>query len=199
MKPKLLILLFLFFSVQNQAQEKNIETESILVNDLISFAVNSFNVEEEYLYNITFLIQTRADELQTETLVMLQQGFKLISERLSEDSELSLITYTHFNGVALEKTNAKELKLILNTLTDLKGNINEFSKDGMNLAYNHAETFYQEEAINLVLIIRNNEIPNTKDIAATEEDEKAKKKKKTKAIIGVALAVLPELIGAIKD
>lgn len=184
------------------AQENDIETKSVEINDLISFVVSQYEAEDIDARQITFLIQTRSDQIEGENLVMLRQAFKLISERLSEDSKIALVTYSKFSGVALPPTNAKEEKLILNTLSDLKGNIAEFYQDGIALAYQQAEANFDDSMENTVVMIRmNNKADNdVVNIEKEEKDEKkAKKKEKGKLLLATALALLPELLDVIKN
>jgi len=192
------LLLVLFFIIQAQAQEKSIETQSVLIDDLISFAVNNFEADDSSTRNLTFLIQTRTNDMSPETLLMLKQGFKLISERLSEDSQITIILYTYLNGLVLEPTGAKEIKLILNTLDDLKSNVIEPTENGIDLAYKYAETNYGEDSDNVVLMIRNNDFSTAK-LANTTEPKKKKSGEKSVALLGIAIGVLPEIISAIKD
>ncbi|MBT8265196.1 MAG: hypothetical protein KJP20_01535 [Bacteroidia bacterium] len=201
MKTIITFLLLVLITVPSKAQvtEFQIETKSVEINDLISFVVETFEAEDIDAKSITFLIQANSDELDGESLVMLKQGFKLISERLSEDSHVSLVTYGTFNGVALPKTNAKELKLILHTLTDLKGSIVQFYKDGISLAYEQAQENYDESAANLVVMIRINKKAENTVVDIEKEEAKAKKNKKKGALLVSALALLPEIINLIKD
>ncbi len=182
--------------------KNNIETQSVEINDLISFVVSKYDDEDIDARNVTFLIQTRDDKVKGENLVMLRQGFKLISERLSEDSKISIVTYSNFNGVALQPTNAKEEKLILHTLNDLKGNIAEFYQDGIALGYQHAETHYDDTMKNTVVMIRMNSKAENDvvDVDKQKDDaKKAKKKDRGKVLLATALALLPELIEVIKN
>jgi hypothetical protein len=184
------------------AKQNDIETKSVEINNLISFVVDNYDAEDLEDRNITFLIQTKNDQVDGENLVMLRQSFKLISERLSENSTLSLVTYNKINGIALPTTSAKEEKLILHTLTDLKGSIAEFYSDGIALGYQHAEQNYNDTMQNIVVMIRMS-IKAESDIVDISKDEqnakKLKKKQKTNALLITALALLPELINVIKD
>ena len=54
----------------------------------------------------------------------------------------------------LNNTAANETKLILHTISDLKGNISEFYADGISLGYKTAEENYNDEIDNSVVMIR---------------------------------------------
>lgn len=201
MKALITILLVVLTIAPGKAQniEYDIETKSVEIDDLISFVVQNYDAGDIDSKNITFLIQLKDEELDGEHLVMLKQSFKLISERLSDDSQISILTYSNFNGVALKPTNVKELKLILHILTDLKGNIPEFYKDGISLGYKHAEENYDESSMNSLVMIRVNSKAENQIVDLDKEKKKLKKKKKGDALLVTALALLPEIIDIIKN
>lgn len=195
----LITIIFVAFTVASSiAQKMNIETKSVELDNLISFIVNNYNDDSESK-NITFLIQVNSEEMDGENLIMLKQGFKLISQRLDEHSNISIVAYSKFNGVALKMTSPKEIKLILHTLSDLKGSISEFYKDGISLAYKKAEENYNEELENSVVMIRVNKKDENEIVDIEKRDKKAEKKKKSNAFLITALALLPELIELIKN
>lgn len=196
---KILLVALTIVPCEAQESEYDIETKSVEIDDLISFVVQNYDAGDVDPKNITFLIQLKEEELDGEHLVMLKQSFKLISERLSNDSQISILTYSKFNGVALKRTNAKELKLILHTLTDLKGNIAEFYKDGISLGYKHAEDNYADTSTNSLVMIRINSKAENQIVDIHKEEKKEKKKKKGDALLVTALALLPEIIDIIKN
>ena len=195
----ILLLVLNLASSKAQSTEYDIQTKSVEIDDLISFVVQNYEAEDIDTRNITFLIQLKQEELDGEHLVMLKQSFKLISERLSDDSQISILTYSKFNGVALKPTKVKELKLILHTLTDLKGNIAEFYQDGISLGYKHAEENYDETSLNSLVMIRINSKAENQIVDLEKEEKKVKKKKKGDALLVTALALLPEIIDIIKN
>ncbi len=195
MKALITIIFVAFTIAPSIGQEFDIETKSVELDNLISFIVNNYNDDSESK-NITFLIQVNSEEMDGENLIMLKQGFKLISQRLDEHSNISIVAYSKFNGVALKMTSPKEIKLILHTLSDLKGSISEFYKDGISLAYKKAEENYNEELENIVVMIRVNKKSENEIVDIEKRDNK---KKKSNAFLITALALLPELIELIKN
>ncbi|NNF76012.1 MAG: hypothetical protein HKN00_12550 [Flavobacteriaceae bacterium] len=194
-----LILLLSITVIKAQEAPIEIETKSVDIEDLISFVVRTYEAGDIEHHNISFIIQVNSEELPGEQLVMLKQGFKLISERLSDESRISILAYSQFNGIALQPTNAKNLELILHTLTDLKGNIVEFYQDGIGLGYEHAEENYNDEAFNSVVMIRAAKKAENEVVDIEKNGKKAKQKKKRDALMVTALALLPEIINLIKD
>lgn len=198
MKTLIKLILTAFVATMSIAQEKKIETKSVELNDFISFIVNNYNVDQD-TQNLTFLVQVNKDKMNSENLVMLKQGFKLISERLNEESKISIIAYSQFNGIALNNAKAKELKLILHTISDLKNSISDFYNDGISLGYKTAKDNFKDDVENSVVMIRINQKAQNEIVDFDEEEKKIAKKKKSKALLITALALLPELINVIKN
>lgn len=198
MKTLITFILSAFVATMSIAQEKNIETKSVELGDFISFIIDNYNLDSDS-QNITFLIQVNNDEFIGENLILLKQGFKLISERLDEESRVALVAYSKFNGIALNSTPVNETKLILHTLSDLKGSISEFYNDGISLAYKTADDNYIEDLENSVVMIRIDQKAQNEIVNIEEEEKKIKNKKKTSALLVTALTLLPEVINLIKD
>lgn len=195
----LVIILFVALGITtSKAQEKDIETKSVSINDVINFVAKNYEVqgEDEIAYNnITFAIQVANGTIGTEDLVILKQAFKLLSERLNDENTISIVTYYGFSGVALKNTSVSELEIINETLNNLKDGIDDFKDDGIELAYQYAKNNYDEEAKNTIIIIRNTNATKP-DVAkmSLKEQKKIKRKKRNKAILATAIGLLPELI-----
>ena len=63
MKALITLILTAFVATMSMAQEKNIETESVELGNLISFIVNKYD-EDSDSKNITFLIQANNDAME---------------------------------------------------------------------------------------------------------------------------------------
>ena len=200
MKHFIITFGLLLFSYTVTSQDKNIETKSIELDNLINFIVEQIDrkteASEAPLDNIIFLLETPLNDLITEDKVILNQAFKLVSKRLTEDDYISILTYTGFNGIALNQTSPKDLKAILYTIDNLKLSVKEFHDDGIALAYQFANENFMEEAVNTVILIRNPNAANGEQV--TVENTKAPKVKNNVVLI-TAMALLPELISVIKD
>lgn len=188
-----------------QAQRENIKTYSVSLEDFINFVAENYEHQEEDEENdedknITFLIQVANQDLSTIDMVILKQGFKLLSERLNDYNSISILTYFGFNGVALDTTVPSDLIKINSVLSNLKSSIHEFHDDGIELAYKYAEENAQEDTSNSIVIIRN---PNTSasgiSSLSKKEIKKIERKKKKKQILKVAVSLLPEIIAIIKN
>jgi len=203
MKTLITIILSAFVITTSISQEKNIETKSVEIDNLISFVVQNYfapkvNSELE-MQNITFLIQVPETDLSIENQVVLKQAFKLLSTRLTENDFISIVTYSGFNGIALKQTAPNDLKKILYPLNNLKSSVKEFHKDGIELAYNYAKNNFKDKAINTVVMVRNPNIINGNNTSSNTITTKPIKKKNSGVVLITALSLLPELIAVIKN
>jgi hypothetical protein len=195
------ILSVAFFLVNLcHAQEKNIETESVSIENFISFIVRNYDTKKDDRtpINITFLLQVSEQGYSIEDEVILKQAFKLLSNRLNEDDTISLISYSGLNGIALKQCSVKELKQILYTLDNFKTCIEEFHKDGIELGYAYAKENFVDEAVNSVVMIRNPNSTNNSSFYKAQLTVEPKKKKNN-AVILMAITLLPEIISVLKD
>jgi hypothetical protein len=202
MKSIITLILMAFVVTTSIAQEKNIETKSVEIDNLIPFVIQNFTNQNDgadlETRNITFLIQVSETDLSIENKVVLKQAFKLLSNRLSENDMISIVTYSGFNGIALKQTAPNELKKILYTINNLKSSVKEFSVDGIALAYKYTNDNFKEEAINTVVMVRNPNTSSTANTYATPATAKTSKKKNG-AVLITAISLLPELISVIKN
>lgn len=181
------------------AQDINIETESVTIDNLISFIVKEIESKDSDSENtpihISFLIQTSLAGNSSEDKVILKQAFKLISDRLSDEDFISILTYSGFSGTALPRTSPKDSKAIVYTLEHLKSSVKEFHKSGIEHAYNYAEEYYLEDATNTIVMIRNPRATRSTEASVATQDST----KKSSVALITAIALLPELISVIKD
>ncbi len=198
----LITLIFVAFTIAPSiAQVKNIETYSVSIENLIPFIVDNYALnhdDDSVIKNLTFLIQVSDTDLDVESEIILKQAFKLLSRRLTENDNISIVTYSGFNGIALKQTSPKDLKKILFTINDFKSNVKEFHKDGIELSYSYTNENFIEEAINSVIMIRN---PNASLGIVTYNNSSLTEppKKKNNAVLITAMSLLPELLAIIKN
>lgn len=199
-KTLVTIVFMWMLSIPSGAQEKNIETESVALDNLITFIVDHYDTKSDSTAtkNITFLIETYSDNFNVEDKVILKQAFKLLSKRLSEVDIISIVTHSHFNGIVLNQARAKDIKRILHVIEYPKSNINSNDTDGIELAYAFTKENYIEDSANSVVMIR---IPNRgSELVKTELKEvKNITSKKSNTVVLSAIALLPEIIALIKE
>lgn len=193
------IALALMLSIASHSQEKNIETESVTLDNLITFIVEhySINADSTETKNITFLIETYSDNFNIEDKVTLKQAFKLFSKRVTEDDLISIVVYSNFNGIALNQAKATDVKKLLYVIEHPKSSVKTFEEDGIELAYEFTKENFVEDSENSVVMIR---LPNRKpEVSNATDTNKKATKRKSNAVVLTAIALLPELIAVIKN
>lgn len=201
MKKLIVLTLVFIFSVAGFSQEKSIETESVALENLITFIVEHYSISSDSseTKNISFLLETYADDFKTEDRVILKHAFKLLSKRLTDNDLVSIIMYSNYSGIALGLASGSDVKKFLYAIENPKSSIKTLKEDGIELAYEFADENFSENSENSVVIIR---IPNkSTEVAKTESSENItnKSEKKNNAVVLTAIALLPELIAVIKD
>lgn len=200
MKTLIILILVSLTTTNSIAQEKNIETNSVSIENFITFIVDNYAIKNNVdpaAKNITFLIQTQDAHLDVESEIVLKQAFKLLSCRLTDDDNISIVTYSGFNGIALKQSSPKDLKKIFFVLNNFKSSVKEFHSDGIELAYNYAKENFDENAVNTVVMVRN---PNASlGNNAYNSTSIEPPKKKNNAVLITAMSLLPELLAIIKN
>lgn len=202
MKTVFTLIVVAFQLSTSIAQEKNIETQAVTIENFITFIVENYSLKQatnsSVSQNITFVVQVPENDLFIEDKIILKQAFKLLSKRLFEEDNISIITYSGFNGVALKQVSPTNLKKVLFTINNLKSSVKKFHNDGIDLAFNYAKDNFDEKTKNTVVLIRNPNVSssiNTQTVAATNKSAK----KRSGAVLITALSLLPELIAVIKN
>lgn len=204
MKKLIQIVVLLLVTVQLNSQERRVETESVTLENLFTFIVDHFE-EDGNPQNVTFLLKTHSAGFSEEDKFILKQTFKLLSKRLTEDDYISIATYNHYSGIALQKSTATDLKKMLYSVEHPKESIEAFAKDGIEFAYKYANVNFEEGYDNKVVMVR---LPERKGLASASTTinpnmaanvTAAKNKGTGAAVVLSALALLPEIIQVIKN
>lgn len=206
-------------SLASLSAQNNIETQSITLDNLITFVANHFPkevtvvntnananaTEKTKSKQINFILETSKNNFSSEDKIILQQAFKFLTTRLDTDDKLSVYVYAGQNGLLLDRVLAKDIKKILSAINDVKSTITETHIDGIAMAYLHAQENYNETADNIVVMVRNPNAAqskaenNTPEIVVASVKEQNKKSKGNNAVLLTAITLLPELISIIKD
>lgn len=181
-------------------QEKNIETDVVTIDNLITFIVENYSVKKDSTNtkNITFLIETYADGFNTEDRVILKQAFKLLTKRVTDNDLISIVMYSNYNGVALNQVKATDIKKLLYVIEHPKSSVKTLQDDGVEVAYTLTKENFIEAATNAVVMLR---LPNRQSHInnATANVPTTQNKKKSNTLVLTAIALLPEIIAVIKD
>ncbi len=210
MKTYIISIVLVLITLQINAQE-DVSTTVIKLKDLITHAADSYpNEEPQQIY---LLIETSASGVSSDHRFFLEQGVQLLLKRLQPEDKIAIGTYGGSNKTIVSYTEASNASHILTelqkiyTMTD-----DDTGKDGIDMAYQFAKSYFVEASENKVIMMRNDQVAgNTMIAKATEGKENKHKKTREErkeagqpyklggAIAITALSILPEVLEIIKD
>ncbi len=198
MKNFFISVLLLFIIGQIQAQENNIFTKTVQLESLIPFIVDNYNQDDEaeQSRNIIFLIPVSEYGLSPDALFVLNQSFKLLSTRLNEEDQISIVVHSGINGQVLNSVSPLELKKVLYAINNIEKSVSQIHEDGISLAYEIADSNFDEDAINSIVMIRSSKQFEMQNVA---NDKVRQKNGKGNLILLTLIGLAPEIIDALKD
>lgn len=120
--------------------------------------------------NLTFLIDTSGSMLSYDKLPLIQQAFSLLTENLSENDTVSIVTYAGSSEILLDSAKGSDKEIILRAIQSLEAGGSTAGAKGIQTAYELAEKNYIEGANNRVILATDGDfnvgISNTKELGA---------------------------------
>lgn len=205
MRTQILTFVCLLGAFFNHAQNDDVQTKSVLIDNLITFIVEHIETKDSNVTqdpeHLIFLLQTPVGDLNPEDKVIFKQAFKLVSNKLTASDHVSIIAYSGMNGMALNKASAKDLKDLLFTIENLKSSIKDPKRDGMELAYTFAESSNEADGNCTIIMVRNPKtmIARSDTTNPVQSVNSTDKPNKGNAVLLTAISLLPQLISVIKD
>lgn len=204
MKNQFTLIICVLTMWLNNAQEYNLETKSVAIENLITFIVEEVqprsNQSEVSPRHIVFLIESPHQDFDMENKTILKQAFKLVSQRLLATDNISIIAYYGQNGIVLSKTSASQVKTILHTIDQYSHKIKPSNVDGRTLAYDYIEQgAVLDEEFTIVMVRNSNLKSKNQSIPSDVSSAQATKPNKGNAVLLTAISLLPQLISVIKD
>ena len=184
---------------QNHAE---IHTKSLKIENFIDYvAAQAINPIEQRIY---IALEIGPNGLQAEERFYIEQGIKLLSKRVTENSLIAIGTYGSKSTIILPYSTLNAI------IAHAHKTSNPGATDGIDLAYETAELQIKEGVKNIVLILRNNSTQaalgtTTSPSNATapqiplEQVTKGKQAKIGGAIALTALTILPDILEIIKN
>ena len=192
--------------------ETEVLTTSIKIEDFIThIASKDNNASEERIY---LAIETGEQGLTLEERFYLEQGIKLLSKRISENSLIAIGCYGSQDRLIIPYTPVSGLTDITTVLNTISSHSIKTQTDGIDLAFNMADSELKEGIKNTVIILRNTPSKHNSEntisatIATPITPEFSDKKEKTAtvnhtklggAIALTAITILPDVLQIIKN
>jgi Ca-activated chloride channel homolog len=123
-------------------------------HQLMKIALKSSSVKSltDMPANYVFLIDVSGSMKGEDRLPLVKKSLLMLLDSLSKDDMVSIITYAGKSGVALEATEVSDKKTIINAINKLNTGGKTAGSDGINLAYEIAETHKVEDGNNRVIL-----------------------------------------------
>ena len=144
--------------------------------------------------NLVFLVDVSGSMAQPNKLPLVQQSLRMLTERLTENDRVSLVTYAGSTAVVLPSTNGQEKPRILAAIDALSSGGSTNGAGGLELAYQQAAAHFIKDGVNRVILATDGDFNvgiSSHDALLSLIQEKAK--------TGVFLSVLGYGRGNLKD
>ena len=102
--------------------------------------------------NIVFLIDTSGSMYGADRLGLIQQAFTMLTDTLSSDDTVSIVTYAGDSRVALDGESGAHKTKIANVIQDLEASGSTNGQGGINKAYALARKYFDAGANNRVIL-----------------------------------------------
>ena len=123
-------------------------------NKLLHIGIKGYDIVEENKkpLNLVLLIDTSGSMYGEDRLGLLQKGFLMLVDELTEQDTISIVTYSGDSRVALEPTKGKEKNKIRAAINSLSAGGSTWGAGGMKTAYELAKDNFDKNAINRILM-----------------------------------------------
>lgn len=123
-------------------------------NKLLHIGIKGYDIVEENKkpLNLVLLIDTSGSMYGEDRLGLLQKGFFMLVDELTEQDTISIVTYAGDYRVALEPTKGNEKTKIRAAINSLSASGSTWGAGGMKIAYELAKDNFDKNAINRILM-----------------------------------------------
>ena len=102
--------------------------------------------------NIVFLVDTSGSMFSFDKLPLVQKALGILTEQLSDDDVVSIVTYAGSEEVALEGASGNDKDEIMQAIDRLEAEGSTYGEGGINKAYEIAEKYFVEDGNNRVVL-----------------------------------------------
>ncbi len=180
------------FSVTTEISDCPWNTDTKLM--LVGLNAEEIDMSERAPMNIVFLIDVSGSMDRMDKLPLVQKSFSLLTENLTAQDRVSIVTYAGDDKVVLEGADGNQKEEILEAIDGLFAGGGTAGADGINTAYKIAEKYFISGGNNRIVLATDGDL----NIGVSSESELTRlveKKRKS----GAFLSVLGFGTGNIKD
>ncbi len=117
---------------------------------LVGLQAEEIDLSDRAPMNLVFLIDVSGS--MTEDLSLVQKSFALLTENLTPQDRISIVTYASSNDVVLEGADGNDRTEILEALESLTAGGSTAGADGINTAYKIAEKYFISGGNNRIIL-----------------------------------------------
>lgn len=161
---------------------------------LVGLHSKDIDLSERPAMNLVFLIDVSGSMYDDDKLPLVQKSFSMLTENLSAEDRISIVTYAGSDSVVLEGADGNDREKILDAINSLTAGGSTAGAEGINTAYKIAEKYFIEGGNNRIILATDGDlnvgISSESDLTALVEEKRE---------TGVYLSVLGFGTGNIKD
>ncbi len=180
------------FSVTTELSDCPWNNEAKLL--LVGLKAEDIQREEREPLNLVFLIDVSGSMFSDDKLPLVQKAFTMLTDTLTEDDRISIVTYAGEEKVVLKGTSGEDKEKIKEAINSLEAGGSTYGEAGINRAYELAEKNFIENGNNRVILATDGDL-NVGLSSEEELTELIEEKRES----GVFLSVLGFGTGNIKD
>lgn len=161
---------------------------------LVGLHSKDIDLSERPAMNLVFLIDVSGSMYDEDKLPLVQKSFSMLTENLSPEDRISIVTYAGEDAVVLEGADGNDKQKILEAINSLTAGGSTAGAAGINTAYKIAEKYFIKGGNNRIILATDGDlnvgISSESDLTALVEEKRE---------TGVYLSVLGFGTGNIKD
>ncbi len=180
------------FSVTTELSDCPWNDETKLL--LVGLKAVDIQREEREPLNLVFLIDVSGSMFSEDKLPLVQKAFSMLTDTLTEDDRISIVTYAGEENVVLKGTSGADKEKIKDAINSLEAGGSTYGEAGINRAYELAEKYFIKNGNNRVLLATDGDL-NVGLSSEEELTELIEEKRES----GVFLSVLGFGTGNVKD
>lgn len=180
------------FSVTTELSDCPWNSETKLL--LVGLKAEEIQREEREPLNLVFLIDVSGSMFSEDKLPLVQKAFTMLTDTLTEDDRISIVTYAGEEKVVLKGTSGEDKKKIKEAINSLEAGGSTYGEAGINRAYELAEKYFIRNGNNRVILATDGDL----NVGLSSEEELTKLIEE-KRESGVFLSVLGFGTGNVKD
>ncbi len=180
------------FSVTTELSDCPWNSETKLL--LVGLKAEDIKREEREPLNLVFLIDVSGSMFSEDKLPLVQKAFTMLTDTLTEDDRISIVTYAGEEKVVLKGTSGEDKEKIKEAINSLEAGGSTYGEAGINRAYELAEKNFIKNGNNRVILATDGDL----NVGVSSEEELTKLIEE-KRESGVFLSVLGFGTGNIKD